>query len=114
MAMSLPVRVCERFSVLWRRKRNAAAAPACHCCRRLVLALLLVALVVVHSRFTYVKHQKVIRNVVLLEKILIGPSTFFASCIVAAFRRQMNELELHKATRGTCHVLASLSFSLNS
>jgi hypothetical protein len=29
-----------------------------------VLALLLVALVVVHSRFTYVKHQKVIRNVV--------------------------------------------------
>jgi hypothetical protein len=24
----------------------------------------------------------------------------------------MNELDLHKATRGTCHVLASLSFSL--
>jgi hypothetical protein len=29
--------------------------------------------------------------------------------VAAAFFRQMNELELHKATRGTCHVLTSLS-----
>jgi hypothetical protein len=43
----------ERFSVLWRKIRGSATAPARHCCRRLALAMLLVALVVVHSRFTY-------------------------------------------------------------
>jgi hypothetical protein len=50
----------ERISVLRRRTRDAATAPARRCCRRLALALALalfvVALVVVHSRFTYVKH----------------------------------------------------------
>jgi hypothetical protein len=29
--------------------------------------------------------------------------------VAAALFRQMNELELHKATRGTCHLLAPLS-----
>jgi hypothetical protein len=48
----------ERLLVLWQRTRGSATAPARHFCRRLALALLLllVALVVVHSRFTYVKH----------------------------------------------------------
>jgi hypothetical protein len=50
---------CSFFSSTFRsygednEMKNAGAAPTCHCCRRLALALLLVVLVV-HSRFTYV------------------------------------------------------------
>jgi hypothetical protein len=48
---------CERISVLWRRTRGEATAPARHFYRR--LALLRVALAVVHS-------QKIDTQVLLL------------------------------------------------